>query len=196
LNLWFNPLLCGIQELIMVRTATRGIIVMGLSVFVLAGCASKKVEAPTPEPVVEAPEAVIAPEPVVVKVLKSMVTRGKISVPMGDSLQELQGIFYFDFDQAIVKRDGHVELNRHANVMKSDSSLRARLEGHADERGTREYNLALGERRANAIRAYLVAQGVSSMQVEVISYGEEKPVSGGHNDASWVMNRRVEVVYR
>jgi peptidoglycan-associated lipoprotein len=194
--LWFNPLLRGLQELIMVRTTTRGIIVLGLSVFVLAGCASKKVEAPTPEPVVEAPEAVIAPEPVVVKVLKPTVTRGKISVPMGDSLQELQGIFYFDFDQAIVKRDGHMELNRHANVMKSDSSLRARLEGHGDERGTREYNLALGERRANAIRAYLVAQGVSSMQVEVISYGEEKPVSGGHNDASWAMNRRVEIVYR
>jgi peptidoglycan-associated lipoprotein len=194
--LWFNPLLCGLQELIMVRTTTRGIIVLGLSVFVLAGCASKTVEAPTPEPVVEAPEAVIAPEPVVVKVLKSTVTRGKISVPTGDSLQELQGIFYFDFDQAIVKRDGHIELNRHAKAMKSDSSLRARLEGHADERGTREYNLALGERRANALRAYLVAQGVSSMQVEVISYGEEKPVSGGHDEASWAMNRRVEIVYR
>jgi peptidoglycan-associated lipoprotein len=180
----------------MFRTTTHGIIVLGLSVFVLAGCASKKVEAPTPEPVVEAPEVVIAPEPVVVEVLKSTVTRGKISVPMGDNLQELQGIFYFDFDQAIVKRDGHMELNRHANAMKGDSSLRARLEGHGDERGTREYNLALGERRANAIRAYLVAQGVSSMQVEVISYGEEKPVSGGHNDASWAMNRRVEIVYR
>jgi peptidoglycan-associated lipoprotein len=195
--LWFNPLLRGLQELIMVRTTTRGIILLGLSVFVLAGCASKKVEAPMPEPVIEAPAPVkAAPAPVVAKVPTPTVNGGKISIPMGDSLQELQGLFYFDFDQAIVRRSGHVELNRHAIAMKNDSSLRARLEGHADERGTREYNLALGERRANAIRAYLVAQGVSSMQVEVISYGEEKPVSGGHNDDSWSMNRRVEIVYR
>lgn len=181
----------------MVRTTTRGIILLGLSVFVLAGCASKKVEAPMPEPVIEAPAPVkAAPAPVVAKVPTPTVNGGRISIPMGDSLQELQGLFYFDFDQAIVRRSGHVELNRHAIAMKNDSSLRARLEGHADERGTREYNLALGERRANAIRAYLVAQGVSSMQVEVISYGEEKPVSGGHNDDSWSMNRRVEIVYR
>jgi peptidoglycan-associated lipoprotein len=194
--LWFNSRLRGLQEHIMVRITTRGIILLGLSVFVLAGCASKKIEAPMPEPVVEAPEPVKAPEPVAVKVLKPTINGGKISIPMGDNLQELQGLFYFDFDQAIVRRSGHVELNKHATVMKSDSSLRARLEGHGDERGTREYNLALGERRANAIRAYLVAQGVSSMQVEVISYGEEKPVNGDHNDSAWAANRRVEIVYR
>ena len=71
-----------------------------------------------------------------------------------------------------------------------------RLEGHADERGTREYNLALGERRANAVRAYLVAQGASRSQIEVISYGEEKPANSGHNESSWAENRRVEIVYR
>ena len=71
----------------------------------------------------------------------------------------LQGRFFFDFDQAIVKRAGYEELNKHAAAMKQNPSLRVRLEGHADQRGTREYNLALGERRANSVRAYLVAQG-------------------------------------
>jgi peptidoglycan-associated lipoprotein len=114
---------------------------------------------------------------------------------MGDT-EILQGIFYFDFDQAIVKRGGHTELNDHAKVLSGNRMFRIRLEGHADERGTREYNLALGERRANAVRAYLVAQGASRSQIEVISYGEEKPVNRGHNESSWEKNRRVEIVYR
>ena len=111
-------------------------------------------------------------------------------------METLQGVFYFDFDQAIVKRVGHEELNKHARVLRGDRYMSVRLEGHADERGTREYNLALGERRANAIAAYLVAQGAARSQIEVISYGEEKPASSGHNESSWAQNRRVEIVYR
>ena len=110
--------------------------------------------------------------------------------------ETLQGVFYFDFDQAIVRRSGHDELNKHAKVLSADSGLRVRLEGHADERGTREYNLALGERRANAVRAFLVAQGAARMQIEVISYGEEKPANNGHSESAWSENRRVEIVYR
>ena len=107
----------------------------------------------------------------------------------------LNSIFYFDFDQAIVKRIGHAELNRHARRLRAESAVRIRLEGHADERGTREYNLALAERRANAVRSYLVAQGATRSQVEVISYGEEKPVDSGNNESAWAQNRRVEIVY-
>ena len=70
------------------------------------------------------------------------------------------------------------------------------LEGHADERGTREYNLALGERRANAVQSYLLSQGASRSQIEVVSYGEEKPAMNGHDQMSWEKNRRVEIVYR
>ena len=108
----------------------------------------------------------------------------------------LNSIFYFDFDQAIVKRIGHAELNRHARRMRAGGAGRIRLEGHADERGTREYNLALAERRANAVRSYLVAQGAARSQIEVISYGEEKPVDSGHDEPAWAQNRRVEIVYR
>jgi len=112
------------------------------------------------------------------------------------SLVQLGGKFFFDFDQAIVKRAGHAELSQHAQYLAQNRSATLRLEGHADERGTREYNLALGERRANAVRAYLSAQGASASQIEVISYGEEKPAGGGHDEASWAQNRRAELVYR
>jgi peptidoglycan-associated lipoprotein len=70
------------------------------------------------------------------------------------------------------------------------------IEGHADERGTREYNLALGERRANAIRSFLTAAGVSSTQIETVSYGEERPDDPGHSEAAWARNRRAVLVYR
>ena len=115
---------------------------------------------------------------------------------IGDASETLPGVFYFDYDQAIVKRGGHAELDKHADVLKANRSYRVRLEGHADERGTREYNLALGERRANAVRAYLVAQGASRAQIEVISYGEEKPVMRGSGERAWAKNRRVEMKYR
>jgi peptidoglycan-associated lipoprotein len=134
---------------------------------------------------VEAPPAKPVEDPVKV-VRDKMVIRG----------ETLQGVFYFDFDQAIVKRSGHSELDKHAKGLMLDRSIRVRLEGHADERGTREYNLALGERRANAIRAYITSQGASRSQIEVVSYGEEKPAVRGGGESSWAQNRRVKFVYR
>ncbi|PDH35865.1 MAG: peptidoglycan-associated lipoprotein [OM182 bacterium MED-G24] len=128
----------------------------------------------------------------------SITRDGDIRVDLTGTAGEelLNGTFYFDFDQAIVKRSGFEILNKHARVLNIDSSLRLRLEGHADERGTREYNIALGERRANAVRSYLVARGASRSQIEVISYGEEKPAVLGGGESSWAQNRRVELKYR
>ncbi|MDZ7687053.1 MAG: peptidoglycan-associated lipoprotein Pal [Gammaproteobacteria bacterium] len=105
-------------------------------------------------------------------------------------------LFHFDFDQAIVKRAAYRELQQHAEMLADDRSLSVRLEGHADERGTREYNLALGERRANAVRAYLMTHGALSSQLETISYGEEKPAVNASNERAWSANRRVELVYK
>ncbi len=189
------------QELIMGITKIRGFIAVGIAIVLLAGCASNEPEDSAGiEPMTEAPAETMAPETKKGPV-KPVVKGGKIVVPLDSSdgmggTETLQGIFYFDFDQAIVKRSGHAELDKHASVLSGDSLMRVRLEGHADERGTREYNLALGERRANAIRAYLIAQGASRSQIEVVSYGEEKPVNAGHSESSWAENRRVEVVYR
>ncbi len=103
---------------------------------------------------------------------------------------------FFATNESVLTTASRETLRKQASWLRKNSEITVVLEGHADERGTREYNLALGERRAIAIRAYLVAQGVSRSQVEVISYGEEKPVNSGHSESSWAQNRRVEVVYR
>jgi len=107
-----------------------------------------------------------------------------------------QTVFYFDFDVAEFKPEDRQTLTYHAQDLAADSSKRIRLEGHADERGTREYNLALGERRANSILNYLIVNGASRAQIEVVSYGEERPAATGQGDRVYQQNRRVEVVAR
>jgi peptidoglycan-associated lipoprotein len=102
-------------------------------------------------------------------------------------------VFYFEFDRSDLSAEAREALVHHANRLMENPSLRYRLEGHADERGTREYNLALGERRAQAVERYLQVQGVSSNQLEVISYGEEQPVDPGTSEAAYARNRRVEI---
>lgn len=106
-----------------------------------------------------------------------------------------QRIVHFDFDSSAVRsRDLEIIAN-HAKYLTRNAGTRVRLEGHADERGTREYNVGLGERRANAVRDALLLRGVSARQISVVSYGEERPVSLGHNERAWDQNRRVEFVY-
>ncbi len=107
----------------------------------------------------------------------------------------LKTVFYFDFDDSTVRADSVADLEAHAQYLASHPSASIRLEGHADERGTREYNMALGERRAKAIERFLAVNGVSGAQAETISYGEEKPVVLGSGDGSWSQNRRVELKY-
>lgn len=104
----------------------------------------------------------------------------------------LKTVFYFEFDQSALTADSREALDAQAARLRGTSGV-VRLEGHADERGTREYNLALGERRAKAVANYLAIQGVDRSRIETISYGEEKPVAFGQNDQSWSMNRRVEL---
>lgn len=176
----------------------RGLFLLSVAALLLGGCASQEPadSGPDMESIEDSSDTSTGDKQV--EPAGPMVKNGKIVLPADDmsSGEMLQGVFYFDFDQAIVRRTGHEELNKHAKVLSADSELRVRLEGHADERGTREYNLALAERRANAVRAYLVAQGAVRAQIEVISYGEEKPANNGHSESSWAENRRVEIVYR
>ena len=163
-----------------------------ISALIISGCASTATEPVEQQPAEEVVEAIE-----VVEVQEAAPTLAADNrTALDASGNPVSRTFYFDFDQAIVKRTGHEELDKHAKVLAGDRYLRVRLEGHADERGTREYNLALGERRANAVSAYLVAQGASRSQIEVISYGEEKPANAGHDESAWGQNRRVEIVYR
>jgi len=113
----------------------------------------------------------------------------------GDDLSAggtLATVFYFDFDSTNLKPEARAALNGHAQRLKS-SPIYVRLEGHGDERGSREYNMALGERRANSVKEYLVLQGVDGQYIEVISYGEERPAALGSDESSWGLNRRVEI---
>ena len=102
---------------------------------------------------------------------------------------------YFDFDSAKVNEDSLALLEAHGNFIASNGDVSVRLEGHADERGSREYNIALGDRRAQSVRQILLFQGASVDQLDTVSYGEEQPAMLGHNEDSWSKNRRVELVY-
>ncbi len=116
--------------------------------------------------------------------------KGNVS-PSEKKAVALGTVFYFDFDSSNLRAESRQLLNAHAAALKA-SPRSIRLEGHADERGTREYNIALGERRAQAVRAYLLAQGVNSA-IEVISYGEERPAVDQSNEYAWQQNRRVVI---
>lgn len=104
----------------------------------------------------------------------------------------LSNVVYFDFDKYDLTAESRAVLLAHADKLKG-ASVAVRLEGHADERGSREYNMALGEKRANAVRDFLVTQGVNGSSLETVSFGEEQPAVVGSDDASWAQNRRVEL---
>ncbi|HCN63856.1 MAG TPA: peptidoglycan-associated lipoprotein Pal [Pseudomonas sp.] len=101
-------------------------------------------------------------------------------------------VFYFEYDSSDLKPEAMRALDVHAKDLKA-SGARVVLEGNTDARGTREYNMALGERRAKAVQRYLVLQGVSPAQLELVSYGKERPVATGNDEQSWAQNRRVEL---
>ncbi|HXS79342.1 MAG TPA: peptidoglycan-associated lipoprotein Pal [Gammaproteobacteria bacterium] len=105
-------------------------------------------------------------------------------------------VIYFDYDQADIKPEFNELLAAHGRQLVANPNMQLRLEGHTDERGSREYNIGLGERRAQAVRRVLTLQGVGAAQLTTVSYGEERPAQTGGDEESWRLNRRVELVYR
>jgi len=103
---------------------------------------------------------------------------------------------YFEYDSAKLSSESIAILEAHGNFLASNGEVSVRLEGHSDERGSREYNIALGDRRAQSVRRVLLFQGASSDQIETVSYGEEEPAVTGHDEAAWSKNRRVELIYK
>ncbi len=169
--------------------------------FILAffiSCKHKEPKAkPVSEPIVEekAPpiveEEVVVPEPEVVKPV--------IEVPAEDvlaySLDELnlKGYLkhiYFDFDKYDIKEEYKNLLEENVNFLKKNPTIKIRIEGHCDERGTREYNLALGQKRAEAAKNYLIALGIDENRIDTVSFGKEKPLALCHNESCWWKNRR------
>jgi peptidoglycan-associated lipoprotein len=104
-------------------------------------------------------------------------------------------VVYFEFDSSEVHGTGVEVVAAHARFLAANSATRVRLEGHTDERGSREYNIGLGERRAQAVRRALMLQGALDGQISTVSYGEERPAAPGHDEEAWAKNRRVEIVY-
>jgi peptidoglycan-associated lipoprotein len=113
------------------------------------------------------------------------VTPGSVA----DFRQNVGDRVYFDFDQSVVREDGRQTLNKQAEWLKKYTNYAITIEGKCDERGTREYNLALGERRANAVKQYLVAQGLPAQRINTISYGKERPEVVGSDEGAWARNR-------
>ena len=117
-----------------------------------------------------------------------------------DAIDDSSGLLadrtiYFEFDSSSVQEKFMDTIRRHAAYLAEYSDVNVRLEGHTDERGSREYNVGLGARRADAVSRLLQAYGTSNRQIETISYGEEVPAVEGHNEEAWAKNRRVEIVY-
>ena len=108
---------------------------------------------------------------------------------------DLTTVIYFDFDHSELRAEYGDLLAQHARQLANDSRMRIRLEGHADERGSREYNIGLGERRSQAVRRMLLIQGATAAQISTVSFGEERPASMGSDEDAYALNRRVEIVY-
>jgi len=142
------------------------------------------------EVVAKAPEMPLAKE----EIMKSP-PEGQAPVPSGlaESLEGLKDVF-FDFDKAVIREDMQKVLDENVKWLKANPAAKVLIEGHCDERGTNEYNLGLGERRARAVKDYLVALGVEASRIGTISYGEERPFVLGHDESAWKWNRRAHFV--
>jgi len=172
----------------------RNLSVVAFAALVLVGCSSTgKKEAQTgPLPGNEQPE-VTAPAQSDSEISRVDGEGNPINPQTG---MPLSRVFYFDYDKAMLQPDSLAILELHAGFLKNNSDRRVVIDGFTDERGTREYNLALGERRAESVATFLVSQGVRRSQIDVVSYGEERPADAGHSEAAWAKNRRAELVYR
>jgi peptidoglycan-associated lipoprotein len=152
--------------------------ILTIAVLTLAACHKKPPEpelvvAPTRTPVQEAPAK---PEPVAPQPELALAS------------------VYFDFDQAGIRADQAPSLDADLRALQADPRVKVEIQGHCDERGTTEYNLALGERRAHAVKQWLVLRGVGESRIRTVTYGEERPADPGHDEAAWAKNRRADLV--
>lgn len=176
---------------------TRNLMVALLGLLFLAGCqTTAESEAPPVEP---QPETTTRAEPTPPPTVTPPARQQRVD-GQGDLLSEegqpISRVFYFDFDRSELRADARTQLSQHARYLRDNGSARVVIYGHTDERGTREYNLALGERRGAAVRSYLQSLGVANRQMSVVSYGEERPVNPASNETAWALNRRAELVYQ
>ncbi len=157
------------------------------STLVVTGCASKK------------PKSNVVVSPIGMTGYGNGGYTGGALVNNSDAVRNaasnLAAVVHFDFDSDVIKPEAAAILNQHIAFLNANAGAKVLIAGHTDERGSREYNMSLGERRAAAVRNYLSQNGVNVSNVEIISYGEEQPVATGSNEAAWSQNRRAVLSY-
>lgn len=171
-----------------------GIAALLIAIAMLPACSGNEPPATTPEPPAPVEPTVPAdaptPEPAEAEEwVEADPASDVLSIIEINETGILKAI-YFDYDQADIRPDQRDKLQANAQYMRENSHFRLLIAGHCDERGTREYNMALGERRASATMGYMVSLGVPSERIEIISYGEEQPVADGATESAWAQNRR------
>lgn len=170
-------------------------VVAAMVPLVLAACASK-------EPVKEVPVETRTASPTITTTTPTTTTAAVTPAPMSaiNALKDpanilSKRIIYFDYDKDTVRAEFQAVVQAHAKYLADNRGRKIRLEGHADERGSREYNMALGQRRGDAVRKATNLLGVGNERMESVSFGEDKPRAMGSDEAAWSQNRRVEIVY-
>jgi peptidoglycan-associated lipoprotein len=173
------------------RMRTPAILIASSFALLLGACASQQA-AEAPQPAAPASTPAPAPAPQAQPVEQPQAEMNPLHDP--NSILAKRSI-YFDFDKSTIKPEFNALVEAHAGYMNSHPSAMIRIEGNCDERGSREYNLALGQRRADAWRKAMVLLGVADSRIETTSWGKEKPRAMGHNEAAWAQNRRDDLIY-
>ena len=176
----------------------RGVLLAASLSFVLAGCSSVNLDEQPPAPIVDANAAAATktgPDPRAVAPVDAQA--GRALDPLDDPNNPLsKRSVFFDFDSFVVKSEYQPIVQTHGSYLGSNKQRKVTVEGHTDERGGREYNLALGQKRAEAVKQRLMLLGVVDSQVETVSFGEEKPRATGSSEEAWAQNRRADLNYR
>ena len=172
----------------MYKSKVLMILILGLVISIagLNGCSKKKKITPVVEEKKEAP----APKPAPPAVVPKAPEKKEEGVPRDLSFQTL----FFDFDKSNIRSDQRGTMQRNAQLLSKYQTVKIRIEGHCDERGTDEYNLALGQRRADSVQSFLSDYGISSSRISTVTYGEMRPADPGHNEVAWAKNRRCEII--
>jgi peptidoglycan-associated lipoprotein len=170
----------------------RSLSTMALAALLAGGCAGG---GSAPQPVVSAADPVQT-DTTPVPALRSSAFDANGNPYVPGTQRALKRTVYFDYDRSTISADDLAVLEMHAMYLRDNPDRNVVVEGHCDERGTREYNLALGERRSDVVRKFLTSAGVSPRQIESVSYGEERSQVADRGESAWSKNRRAEMVYR
>ena len=173
----------------------RSLLLVSLVPLLFAACSSTPV-APAAAPVTQAtPTPVAAAKPATPSTAPAPASTATLAHLDPNSPLSRERSVYFDYDDAVVRDDGTPVVARHGQYLVQHPALKVVVQGNTDERGSSEYNLALGQRRAQAVKSALQIYGVKDAQIEAVSFGREKPRATGHDEAAWKQNRRADIVY-